>query len=82
MFSLPAIKSENGLRGVVGDTLREAHNVLVEGAADILKVGKDEGLFGVKACSDDVFGVLLAVSNDFVDGSLFREQELFVYIVD
>ena len=66
---LPAVESKGGPGDVVGDTLGKADNVFVERTTDVLKVGKDECLFRIKASGNDVLGVLFAVVNDFIDSS-------------
>jgi hypothetical protein len=43
---------------VVCEHARDANNVPVEGALDVVKVRKDEGPFRIDAAGDDVLGVL------------------------
>lgn len=68
---IPSVKPEDSLSNIESDTLGEAHNVLVECTSDILEIGEDESLFGIKSSSNDVDGVLFAVANDFVNSALF-----------
>ena len=72
------VEAKDGAGLVEGDVLGQAHNVLVEGATHKLEIAEDESLVGIEADSDDVLGVVAAVTLNLLDRPLVGEEVLFV----
>ena len=71
------IEAENTLELIKSNALLDLNCVLVQ-VLNVLAVGKDEGLLGIKAKSDDILDVADGVLLDFIKGVLRPEEELFV----
>ena len=72
------VESKDCACDVEGDALGHASDVLVECAAHVVVVAKDECLLWVETDGDDVCCVCACVALHLLDGALLAEEELLV----